>query len=362
MSKININISEIEKQEFKILNKTLSNNNYKFQVSQSSFLKLEFSGSDMNYCLMNTMRRVCLDDIPSYAFPKELVNITANNTIFNNDYMKLRLSNIPIHNIHKKNGDLYYLNPKYWKNVIFTDPNREKHEKEIIYEMVFNTYNDTNQVKNITTNDAKYYEDGEEININDRYSKDCPLLIIQLRPAETFKASMRSILSVGERDNIFSAVSTCYYDDHTTDDIKGLFIENKNNKFTFVIESQSNNEEYQILIKACRNIIKRIKLLKDEINRKIVSKEIDEKQDMIFIFDNEDHTIGGLVNYYFQEHPDIIFSGVSKPDSLIKSIEIKISSKSKSPIKAMMEQIEKIFDILAYIELNILKMSKSNKY
>ena len=78
MSNFDLKIVQIHKQEFKNL--------------QNSQLVLEISGDNSNYTLVNTLRRLALDYIPTYAFPKETILIEKNNSIFDNDYMSLRLS------------------------------------------------------------------------------------------------------------------------------------------------------------------------------------------------------------------------------------------------------------------------------
>ena len=99
----------------------------KFHELHGSSLVLEFSGKSLNIKHINAIRRVSMDDIPVYAFPSELIKIESNNTIFNNDYMKLRLSQIPILNFE---NDLDYLDNKYLnKGINFYNQNFIKYEK-----------------------------------------------------------------------------------------------------------------------------------------------------------------------------------------------------------------------------------------
>jgi len=319
----------------------------------SSKLVLEFKGKDNALVLLNTLRRVAMDDIPTYAFCSDMIKITDNTTIFNNDFMKLRLSQLPILDTEL---DIYYLDQIYWKEIDYSDPKRAKHSSEKQIEIAVNIYNDTSNIRNVTTNDIHYYEEGKELN---KYNKNCPILLIQLRPAESFKCTLKAALGVGDRDNIWAAAGNVYYDDFTTDDIKGESIENDTNRINLTIESQGQYDEYILLIKCCNYVVKKLDDIKNELHKKFTSKEIKESQEIIIILDGEDHTMGQLLNYSFQNHPDIIYSGVAKPDHLVKSIRFKIScsDKIKTPLKPMYEQIEILKDIYLHFEKNLIKLS-----
>jgi DNA-directed RNA polymerase subunit L len=355
MSKKNITIKEVEYIKNHNKSHTLETDDkkkkYTFNVPIHSKLILDITGSDVTNEIINTLRRIVMDDIPTYAFPGELIKISDNTTIYDNDMMRKRLIQLPVLNTKL---DLYYLDPVYWHNVDYTDPKRPKHDKEQLIEIAINVTNDTQVNKNITTNDIKYYVNGEEKKHD--YNKDCPILLLQLKPADSFKCTMKAVLGTGERNNIWAGASTAYYDDYSTDDIKGGFKES--NKVTFTIESQGMMTEYELLIKACKLINKKLEDLKQEIEKKIKTKEIINNQTIILDLQNEDHTLGNIINWAFQSHPKIVFSGVAKPDHLIKAIKIKISSEDASPIPHMFKQIDYLVDIYKSIEDKLEKLSK----
>jgi hypothetical protein len=193
INNIDINIKEIDTR--------------KFHELHGSLMALEFSGKSLNVKHINAIRRVAMDDIPIYAFPPELIKIEGNTTIFNNDYMRLRLSQLPILNL---DSEIDYLDNKYLNmGINFDDPNFIRYEKEKVIELYINSYNNTPDNMNVTTNDINYVEDGEPIS---KYSAKYPILLTQLRPNETFKAHMKAALSNGLKSNIFSAASNCFYD------------------------------------------------------------------------------------------------------------------------------------------------------
>ena len=308
-----------------------------------SSLVLEFSGKSINVKHINAIRRVTMDDIPIYGFPSELIKIEGNTSIFNNDFMRLRLSQVPI---LTTDSGLDYLDNKYLNmGLDFNDPNFVKYEKEKVIEIYINSYNNTPENMNVTTNDINYVEDGEPVS---KYSAKYPILLTQLRPNETFKAHMKAALSTGIKSNIFSAASNCYYD-----------YDEEKNKIIFNIESQGQLQEYDILIKACNFILKKLDDFKNYFEERLKEEPKYEKNTgLVFEFENEDHTMGEILNDSFQEHSKIIFSGLSKPSPLERNIKIKISSSDENPIKYMLESIDYLNNVYNQILKELKKLNK----
>ena len=68
---------------------------------EDSRLELTLEGSDINHVVVNTLRRVGMTDVPIYSFDQ--VDISENKSVFNNDYMRLRIRTLPITNIKNDN-------------------------------------------------------------------------------------------------------------------------------------------------------------------------------------------------------------------------------------------------------------------
>lgn len=75
---------------------------------QSSQLILEIEGSSVCSSLVNTLRRLPCEYVPTYAFPCETIYIDKNTSIYNNDMMKIRLSQFTVPDI---TNDAEYLEP-----------------------------------------------------------------------------------------------------------------------------------------------------------------------------------------------------------------------------------------------------------
>jgi DNA-directed RNA polymerase subunit L len=287
---------------------------------KSSELCLKFTGKDCNFKILSTLRRVCQNNIPSYAFNFQNIDIQENTcTAFNNDYMKLRLSQLPIFNLSPETS---FLHPKYWKNINFADTNREKHPEEKIVKVYINSHNNSNEIKPVTTKDIKVYVDDEQVEM---YAPDAPILIILLRPNDTFKCMMTSSLAVGEMHTTYCACSNAWatYDNDDKDNGETIFKEGQ-----LSMKSRGGQSEYSILNKSCEYIIKKFNDIKIEIDRRVTSKEIDsESNNLILVLDDEDHTIGEIINYELQDLT--IFSAISKPDHNIRSVTLKIETDGK---------------------------------
>lgn len=313
---------------------------------KSSKLVLVLAGKDLNVKMVNALRRISTNNIPIYAFPQELIKIETNTCVaFNNDEMRLRLAQLPIYNI---DPDIFMLPNKYWKNINYADQHREKHPNEKSVELYVNSHNNSDKIQSITTNDIRYYIDGEQTN---PYDKEYPILLIKLRPNDTFKCYMKGTLGTGDKNTIWCASSNSYYD-----------ISDKGD-FRFTIQSCGQFDEFNLLSKTCQFVIKKMEMIKLEIERRVASKEIPIESTIYFNMEDEDHTIGELINYEFQSHKDIIFSGVSKPDHLVKTILLKISANKgiPTPIEAMNDCLDNISNKFKYIDKLLSEMKKKHK-
>lgn len=331
--KYDIGVSEIEKHQSNGLD--------------ASWLTIKFTGNDFNIKLVNSLRRVISNNLPMYAFPSELINIDVNTTVaFNNDYMRLRLSQLPVLGV---DPNIWFLSEKYWYKVNFADTTRLKHQNEKTIEFFINHHNNSANIVNVTTNDALVYIDGEQVK---PYNKNYPILIIKLRPNDRFKCHMKASLGVGDRHAIWKGARNAFHEE----------LEEKNGKsYLLTVEGNGQCSEYELLIRACKFLVKKLTDLKEDLEKKISSKQIIHEKVIHFRLEQEDHTMGEILNYEFQNHKDIIASGLSKPDHLIKAILIKVVAASdvKSPLNGMLESIDILIQKYSHIGKLIIDINNS---
>jgi DNA-directed RNA polymerase subunit L len=318
----------------------------------NSCLKLEISGTNVCYQTINSIRKVCINQIPIYAFHSDKITITKNTSCFDNSEMRGFISNLPISNLYH---EMKFLALKYYKNVNFADPQIERHPDDTInitYSLkIIN--NGTEQFKYVTTNDLVINMTDSNQNIVDviidaktKYSEKNPILLIILTPEQEFECTMKSVLAVGELDAIFNASNT-YYEEITTD------------KFLFSIESSGQLTEYVILIRACEIIIEKFKLIKENLNNDqyITLQATTNTNYVILELLNEDHTCGGPLNWVLQSMPNVKFSGVNRPDYMQKIISITMQcDDSEKPLTVINKAIDKTIDIYEEFKKNFTKL------
>jgi hypothetical protein len=125
----------------------------------NNYLVLEFNGSYINNIILNTLRRVIMELIPIYAFDKTDITITKNTSIYNNDYMKLRISQFPIFNVENDISNIdKCMDLEYESNLTVFDQQIENIEKQKELEIIENVKKAQNFIINIdiknTTNNS----------------------------------------------------------------------------------------------------------------------------------------------------------------------------------------------------------------
>lgn len=336
---------------------------------------LKFTLSNINVSYANAIRRILLSEIPCVVFKtsphdENNVNIKINKSRLNNELIKQRISSIPIH-------------------------------IDNVYDFPFHNYlveldkiNDTNTICYATTEDLKiknmesekYLEAGEvkqlfpPNNITGDY-----IDLIRLRPKlsdtsepEQLKFEAKLTISCAKVDGTFNVVSTCAYgntldpvkikdawsakeatlkDSNTKEEIefikndwmlldaKRLFLENS---FDFTIETIGIYSNYKLLELGISIIIKKLYITLESLknNNDLIYDATDTLDNCYIItLENEDYTIGKIIEYYlytkyFNEDKVINYVGFLKKHPHDNNSFIKISFKnliSKDELLIMIE-------------------------
>ena len=141
------------------------------------------SGNDIDHIIVNTLRRICLTNIPIYIYNK--FDFVENTSIFNNNYIKLRFRNIPVLGIESSS-------PFYDDNKKQDEPKEDESSMINIDDISLETNYDVsssnlkqltlyldkkNETKNIITvgtDDCKFYYKEKEI--KSPYKTNIPLI------------------------------------------------------------------------------------------------------------------------------------------------------------------------------------------
>lgn len=334
-------MQKVSKLNFKIIDKNDELGNSK--------LEFNLSGTNMNYIVANTIRRIIFNDIPIYVFDE--FKFDKNTSVFHNNYLKLRLRNMPVWSI---DNDIDYLDidiNKVKKQVEVEDTQNENTEvgDEVEFEvektlnsstlkqltMYVNFKNKLNDIATVTTNDAKFYYDEKQI--PSPYKTGIP--IVKLQPNQEIAFSAITKIGMEQEDAMYSAVCVNYYK------------QNSENDFTFVIESRGQISEKRILQVALINIERRIRSFLKLINDDIKIEET--KEQGIIIVNNEDHTLGNLIARGLQIHDKISFAGYNLPHPLAKKVHFhyKLKSGSGNIVKILEDVIEYYSELFKQIQI-----------
>ena len=297
----------------------------------NSRLEFNISGKNINEVFLNSIRRTIFTNVPIYVFNN--IKINKNTSVFHNNYLQLRIKNIPVIGIKNEH--------------VFFEPNESKEEDDDDDELNFQDdidfsideninvsslnqltmylefKNDTNDIVTATTDDAKFYI--AQKNIPSPYKK--PIPIIDLQPSQEIILTAVTKLGIEKKSSIFSPVSVNFYK------------KNEENNFDYIIESRGQLSETRIIEIALDNINKQLEELSEKIPE---GKGIEDK----LIIPNADHTLGNLISNGMYNHPPVTVSGYNMPHPLDDKIVINYKLKNGNLKKVMKEVIN------YYINLN----------
>jgi len=311
----------------------------------SSCLKLEISGKDVNYAIINSLRKVCIDQIPIYALHRSKIKILRNNSVFDGTDVEVRLSQLPIKRVKH---NVKFLPLKYYKNVNFADTKLERHPDDTSnIEYYLNIKNSgPDKILYVTTDDLRISINNDIVDNKKIYQGIEPITLIQLCPGEEFECSMKGILAVGELDGIFNASNT-YYEEITE------------NNYIFSIESNGQFTEYELLERGIEIIIEKLKIIKENISQEQYFTILTDNNSVKIEIKNEDYTCGGPINYILQNMKEVIFSGVSRPNFMEKNIGLTFSiNKNYKSIDILNEAIDKTIDMYELIYKKVINLTK----
>jgi DNA-directed RNA polymerase subunit L len=285
--------------------------------------RLEFNIKGVNHTIVNTFRRVILTSIPIYVFNK--ITISENTSVFNNNYMRNRIKNMPVFGIYSDN-------PIYTPNKTIVNKetdNLELDELDINNDnenvnssslkqltMYVDYINNTDDIVTVGTDDCKFYY--SEKQITSPYSINIP--IIKLQPKQKIKLSAITELGIEEINSTYSAVSIFSYKMNSDDD------------YDVFIESRGQLNEKKIFQYAFDNI----KMILTNFLTLIPDKEdVTGKLQL----NDGDHTLGNLISDGLQNHKLVKFAGYNAPHLLDKKIIFHYELNKKENIKDILTEI-----------------------
>lgn len=298
-------------------------------------LKLRLKGKDINHVYVNTLRRVILEEIPSYGINPDLIIINKNSSVYNNDYIRNRLENFPLVGLDMKFDLEEYNNLRRYTRG-YDNYSSEYEENNI--NMYLDVKNTEDKILNVTTDDMKFFIN--EKNVKSIYSNK--ILICKLKKDEEINLSLKVDKGVGLNHSRYSVAHV-------------YFSKESDNNYLLTIEPRGQLNVDEILKRACEIIKYKLVLIKDKIG---TDKIINDKEGII-VLNNEDHTIGNLLTYRLQENKDIILAGYELEHLLIKDVKIKYNIKGDKSINNIL--VDEINSLIKYYENIGKEFSKLKK-
>lgn len=325
---------------------------------ETNNLRLKFSGSDMNHVIMNTLKRVILSLIPIYSFAPNNIQFTSNTSVYNNDYMRLRLSNFPLYISKKLKLELNKydtlkearileyranLGSKEIDETSLLDLKFDRNELQMVVNIKNNSTTDIMNVDTLTPG-VKFILNNKQI----EHPYDKPLLIVMLQPEQTINVVCKSDLNIGLKSAIYRCCSECNY------------IQHSETEYEFILYSRRQILEKDILIRACDIIIEKIllslniiiKSIKENSKTSELEDVIDNTLEGTLDIDGEFHTLGNLLVRYMQDHRKIDYAGYSIGHPSISSLKIKYICNEKI-IKILNDIQKEIISVFTEIKHQI---------
>jgi len=336
----------------------------------NNYVLFTINGNDINYIIINTLRRVILTLVPTFGFDPENIFIEKNTSVYNNDYMRLRLSSMPLINpsyepnkmIIKNNSSILdkvleleeEANIANYENKNTLTKEEEIKKKENFINMLDNlqiiidSKNDTSNIISLTTDSVKFTIDNKQI----KSIYPNPILILKLKPeqsrlhikGEEFKATCISSLNIPLKNASYLSC-LCSYE------------EIDSNKFEFKICSFRQISEETIVIHACKIIIMKLEKIKEKIINNIKKQNNDQALiEANIIISNENHTMGNLITRVIQDHPDIEFCGYNVDHLYVNELTLRYKTNGKSIIDILEISINYLIKLYNHLVSQIEKL------
>ena len=327
----------------------------------SNYLKFKLEGPDINYVIVNTLSRIGLSLLGSFAWNPEYITVEANTSRFNSDQMKLRISNIPI------------INSDYSKPIIPNTPELvskcleleiqanlsifsskkdslqeleeiEAKKKELLnnLHLFVEARNRTNEIMCVTTNEKFTSFFLNDKKIPDVYPRET--LIIKLKPGEDFICSAVADFNIPMLNSIYCPVSVFAYE------------EVNQNTFILKVESMRQISEEEIIRRCCAIAKEKLILIQKIILDKLEIAVVDNSNaeyDAEILIDNENHTLGNLLTRGLQDHPNIAFCGYKIDHPEINELVIKYKTEGKTFSKILQDTVKNLIKVYDSIQSSL---------
>ena len=313
---------------------------------------LKFTLSDIPIAMANAIRRVAMAEIPVIAIDYNNINMIANTSILNSEFLKDRIKLIPINNSTtvKNNYENYLIK--------------------------LNIINESLEMKDVFVDDFEIFLDESKINNKELFSEP-KILLARLKPNNQIIFEFKLTKNISKKggpqfnptscsiytferdeDKIKKEFKKCKTDDEkiefNTLMADRLYKKNKDDEphaYNFMIESVGYIDSKEIIKESFNVLENKLNFLKSELNanesKKIKEKDSDNLMDAKdFIIIDEDDTLGNLIAYYlYKNKKKVEYAGYLIPHPLDNKLIIRLKTKGDEKAE-FIKEINNIVDII----------------
>lgn len=314
-------------------------------------MRIIIEGNNVDYSIINSLRRTILMYIPIYGFHRSNINIEVDKCkyMYNNDLIYNQIETLPIYDVPNyfdlENPETYMSNEvikslfhKFIPEEIVSDnENKTIDAKKKLFkiELSINLKNTDNSDKFVTTHDCILKIDGK---ISDSYKIRKPICIIVLKPTEEISLRAEANLGISKLYASYEATTNAIHIEHNT------------RTYEIMYETLEQLDKKIIFSKACIILIKKLenlsKFIKDKYGEEKNKNELIE----IEIY-GEEHTLGNLLATTLQRCKYISSAGYVLPHLFSDQIIIRYRVVPKSKV----EPIQILIDVINYL-INVFKI------
>lgn len=276
----------------------------KINKHTEKYINFNIKGNDVNFSLVNAIRRVLLQEIPLYKIDN--IKIDKNTTCYTNDYLSERL---------EQYDDILKSKENY-----IDENNEYKYEKQDIY---INVKNDNSEIMNITSDNIDVYIDEKQI--KNPYKEK--VLLVKLKKDQELILKGEYVLGKGMYNAKYTGIKVDLYE------------EVNENNYNFAFKSLCMLSTKELLTKAVNIIIKKLENIEILVGQKYNDSTLDTLEKIKIVLEDETHTMGNLITSKLQQK---VQAGYMMNDYVeqVDERRVDIQIDSKKPMKVLFESIK----------------------
>ena len=309
--------------------------------------KLLIEGYNIDYSIINAIRRTIMMSIPVYSFHRSNIQIDSEKSynMYNNDLLYNQIETLPIFDIPNYfdlEDPQTYLPTEIMKRIFGTfvqdttedtgqtrsnEETKEDAKKKLLkIELTISLKNTTETSKFVSTHDAILKINGKTSN---SYQNRKPISIIVLKPREELHLKAEANLGISKMSAIYEATTNAIHRELSP------------TKYELEYETLEQLDKNVIYTKALTILIKKLEALRKFIKETYPEREKTEKVEIQLY--GEDHTLGNLLATILQKCEYIIRAGYVMPHPFVDQVNIVYQlsekAKGKKPIGILIDSI-----------------------